>query len=119
MSDWDWIDIGRVVIMFLIIAGVIFLLSGAFVALYKSKDSVLLVEGYVESLVIERDYGSTFYYAVIDGKYFVPVSELKKVRRAFWDWILANVNPDSIFNNNVNALEKFQKDLLFPEYFLQ
>jgi len=48
--------------------------------------------------------------AEIDGEYFIPASELKKVRRTFWDWALANVDIDSIFNNNVKALGKFQKD---------
>ncbi len=48
----------------------------------------------------------------IDGEYFVPASELKKVRRAFWDWALENVGLSSIFNNNLKALEKFQKDYL-------
>ncbi len=49
-------------------------------------------------------------HANIDGEYFVPASELKTIRRAFWEWVLANVDIDSIFNNNVKALEKFQKD---------
>ncbi|MCK4983572.1 MAG: DUF3656 domain-containing protein, partial [Victivallaceae bacterium] len=48
----------------------------------------------------------------IDGEYFVPASELKKVRRAFWDWVLANVDLSTIFNNNIKALGKFQKDYL-------
>ena len=49
-------------------------------------------------------------HATIDGEYFVPASELKVVRREFWKWVLANVNIDSIFNNNVEALGKFLKD---------
>ena len=48
----------------------------------------------------------------IDGEYFVPASELKKVRRAFWDWTLANIDINTIFNNNLKALGKFQKDYL-------
>jgi len=48
----------------------------------------------------------------IDGEYFVPASELKKVRRAFWDWVLADIDLSTIFNNNIKALEKFQKDYL-------
>ncbi|MDD5598057.1 MAG: U32 family peptidase [Victivallaceae bacterium] len=51
-------------------------------------------------------------HAVIDGEYFVPASELKKARRAFWDWARENVNFDNIFGNNVEALEKFRKDYL-------
>ena len=46
----------------------------------------------------------------IDGEYFVPASELKTVRRAFWDWALENVNIDNIYNSNVKTLAKFQKD---------
>ena len=48
--------------------------------------------------------------ADIDGEYFVPASELKAIRREFWDWVLENVDIDSIFNNNVKALGRFQKD---------
>jgi len=46
----------------------------------------------------------------IDGEYFVPASELKNVRREFWNWVMANINIDSIYNNNIKALGKFQKD---------
>ncbi|MBU8902751.1 MAG: U32 family peptidase, partial [Victivallales bacterium] len=49
-------------------------------------------------------------HANIDGAYFVPASELKTLRRAFWDWVLANIKIEDIFNNNLKALGKFQKD---------
>ena len=49
-------------------------------------------------------------HANIDGDYFVPASELKTLRRAFWDWVLANIKIEDIFNNNLKALGKFQKD---------
>ena len=48
----------------------------------------------------------------IDGEYFVPASELKRVRREFWDWVLANLDQSSIFNSNVMAMERFRKDYL-------
>jgi putative protease len=51
-------------------------------------------------------------HALIDGEYFVPASELKKARRAFWDWACENIKPDRIFANNFEALEKFRKDYL-------
>ena len=51
-------------------------------------------------------------HAVIDGEYFVPASELKKARRVFWEWARENVDFDNIFNNNIEALEKFRKDYL-------
>jgi putative protease len=46
----------------------------------------------------------------IDGEYFVPASELKKVRREFWEWAKSNIDLNSIFNNNANALGQFYKD---------
>ena len=49
-------------------------------------------------------------HANIDGDYFVPASELKTLRRTFWDWVLANIKIENIFNNNLKALGKFQKD---------
>jgi U32 family peptidase len=49
-------------------------------------------------------------HADIDGDYFVPASELKAVRREFWDWVLANIKLEDIFDNNIKALAKFQKD---------
>ncbi|MDD5697860.1 MAG: U32 family peptidase [Victivallaceae bacterium] len=48
----------------------------------------------------------------IDGAYFVPASELKQARRAFWDWAAANVDLAAVFSDNVAALETFRKDYL-------
>jgi putative protease len=50
--------------------------------------------------------------AEIDGKYFLPASELKEIRRAFWDMVKEKISPDTVFSPGASALEKFRRDYM-------
>ncbi|MCP3966227.1 MAG: U32 family peptidase [Lentisphaerae bacterium] len=48
--------------------------------------------------------------ANVTGKWFLPASELKKVRREFWEWAEENISPESIFNSGLTGMERFRRD---------
>ena len=48
--------------------------------------------------------------AAIDGEYFFPASELKALRRTFWEEFKTAVAPESIFRNSAEGLAKFALD---------
>ncbi|QSH41092.1 U32 family peptidase [Lentisphaerota bacterium ZTH] len=48
--------------------------------------------------------------ANISGKWFLPASELKKIRREFWEWAETNILPQDIFSSGLTGMERFRKD---------
>ncbi|MBQ8755065.1 MAG: U32 family peptidase [Lentisphaeria bacterium] len=48
--------------------------------------------------------------AEIDGEYFFPASELKALRRSFWEEFKTVVAPESIFRNSAEGLARFALD---------
>ena len=48
----------------------------------------------------------------LGGDYFVPASELKSIRREFWEWAVNNIPNESIFNANLIAMDNFRKDYM-------
>ncbi len=48
----------------------------------------------------------------IDGNYFVPASELKSLRRAFWQHITEQLPPDAVDSPELRAMEQFRRDYL-------
>jgi putative protease len=46
----------------------------------------------------------------INGEYFLPASELKKVRREFWQHVEKSLDVKSIYSGNTAAMMKFVKD---------
>lgn len=48
----------------------------------------------------------------IDGGYFLPASELKSLRRAFWDEVKSVLRPGSTFRESAVGLEKFRRAYL-------
>ncbi|MFA7231927.1 MAG: DUF3656 domain-containing protein, partial [Victivallaceae bacterium] len=48
----------------------------------------------------------------IHGEYFLASSELKRLRREFWDWSVENIPLESIASSAAVALERFHKDYL-------
>jgi len=49
------------------------------------------------------------FHCRIDGSYFLPASELKALRREFWDAVKAALVPGSVFRDSAAGLEKFRR----------
>lgn len=45
----------------------------------------------------------------IDGNYFLPASELKSLRREFWEAVKAALVPGSVFRDSATGLEQFRR----------
>ncbi len=45
----------------------------------------------------------------IDGSYFLPASELKSLRREFWDAVKSALVPGSVFRDSAVGLEQFRR----------
>lgn len=47
--------------------------------------------------------------AAVEGSYFLPASELKAVRREFWEYVKQNLKPEAVFHNSATGLEQFRR----------
>ena len=45
----------------------------------------------------------------IHGRWFCPAAELKRVRRAFWDFIKTELQPQAVFSDAAVGLERFRR----------
>ncbi len=48
----------------------------------------------------------------VQGDYFIPAGELKKLRQSFWNWVEQQVTPDKVFSCSATSLEHFHRDYL-------
>lgn len=49
-------------------------------------------------------------HCLVTGNLFIPASSLKKIRRAFWEWVEANIDPQMLQTGGFEALGRFQHD---------
>ncbi len=53
-------------------------------------------------------FGLGEFTATIAGHYFLPASELKTLRREFWEHVKTNLKPEAVFRSSAAGLEKFR-----------
>jgi len=54
----------------------------------------------------------------IHGNLFLPASELKKARREFWNWLIANISVEQLYQDSVQGLKRFKETyILKPRHF--
>ncbi len=58
--------------------------------------------------------------AIIEESCFLPVTELKKIRRKFWEYVGNNLRPEAVFQKSAIGLERFRRfyQALKPGYTL-
>ncbi|WP_176012576.1 U32 family peptidase [Victivallis sp. Marseille-Q1083] len=65
-----------------------------------------------------EQYSAAVVRAEVDGDYFLPASELKKLRRACWEFIKAELSPLSLHSPGAVGMEQFRRfyQQLRPRY---